>query len=579
MAKPSNSHVVVAALVAAVSLVVGAWWALSAPPDGEVPATARPTAVAPSGGEEQAATGERSAKSGSAPEPLATSSAKSTVAWPVKVDLELIRAAHVPKVKGLDPMGSGANARLSGRLSRGDRGVVGQVTFIGGANLGRVLECSSNGEFGAIDLYPGLAEVKITGPGIESIREVLLRGFATEQLNISYDFPGSVTGQVFDRDAQPLANVDVELDGQHVSSDEQGLFHFASAVGGERVRIVLRKQGYATRSDVVGVASGRPLGKERFTYTLQPAASLAIHLGPRIGGAGDSTVVISPEVQGIDRVYPWHRISPLRMPPGGTQILDDLPAMRVTVRVYHEGALANPESATVFLRVGEVAHHEVRFEPGPSVQGVVIDEEGRRVERARVVCEAPDRLAATHQYLQRTQFETMAEILPPLPMGAGEVITNFNGEFQLSTWPGFGAMRYLWAESADGKRWGGRAIATDGTTPIELVVKPVADGQWSVSLDFPGRHQGVPVIASVSGAARPEVIVPEGDPLVIKGLAAGSWRIRASWNGKPIFGPEGQTFDLDGDHLHSVPLPEGAIEGQDEDTLLRAGRLSPTRSN
>jgi len=579
MAKSSNSVGIVLALVGAAAAIGGAWWGLSSPPAGDEAASAAHSAATDAPEDESAGAGERMANTGPKPEPIATSSAKSTVAWPVKVSLELVRAAHVPKVKGLDPMGTGANARLNGRITQRDRGVAAKVEFLGGANVGRVLECSSNGEFGAIDLYPGLAEVRVTGPGVESIREVLLRGGASEELNISYDFPGSVTGQVFDRDAKPLENVDVELDGQHVRSDEKGLFHFGSAPGGERVRIVLRKDGYATRSAIVGVASGRTLPKEQFTYTLQPAAKLAIQLGPRIGGGGDSFVVIGPEVQGIDRLYPWHRISPLRMPPGSTREIDDLPAIRLTVRVFHEGALANPESATVFLRAGEVVRHDVRFEPGPSVMGVVLDEQGRRVEGARVVCEAPDRLGATHQYLKQTPFETLAEILPPLPMGAGEQRTNFNGEFQRSTGPQFGSMRYLWAESADGKRWGGRAIPTDAKSPIELVVTPIADGQWSVSLDFPGRHQGVPVVAIVSGAARPEVILPEGDPLVIKGLAAGTWRVQATWNGKPLLGFEGEQFELDGDHTHRIHLPEGAIEGQDEDTLLRAGRITATQSN
>lgn len=563
----------------AVALVASAWWWIdsSGAPNGAAAVPAAPrvpgdTVALPPGVE----------RVESAPAVLevdSLDSASSTVAWPVKVDLELIRPAHLPKAAGLPPLGSGANARLNGRLSRGDAPVVGKLTFTGGPNLGRVLECSSSGHFGAVDLYPGLAEVHVTAPGVESIREVVLRPHALEQLHITYDYPGSVLGQVFDRDAKPLESVDVELDGQHVFTDQEGYFRFDTAFGGERVRIVLRKRGFATLSGVVGVATGRPLGKEHFTYTLQPAASLAIQLGPRIGSSGDSVVVIEPEVQGLNRIYPWHRISPLRMAPGTSRLLDDLPAMRITVRVFHEGALANPESATVYLRAGDTERHEVRFEPGPSVVGVVVDEQGRRMEGARVVCEAADRLAAQHQYLAKTPFETAAEILAPMPMGSGEVRTGHNGEFQLSTWPKFGGMRYLWAQSADGRRWGGRAVSTTEPGRIELVVKPVESGQWALSVDLAGRHQGVPVVASIGGAAQPEVILPARKPLVLRGLSAGTWRIRASWNGKPILGAEGEEFELDGDHTHVIPTPQGAIEGQDEDTLLRAGRLGQVKSN
>lgn len=579
MTKKTSSLGVVAAAVSALALVAVAWWLFdgggASRSEAAVPRAPRvpgDTAAPPPGVERS----QQSLPPALEIDPV--TSATSTVAWPVKVDLELVRAAHLPKAAGLAPLGSGASARLSGRLSRGVHPVVGTLTFTGGPNLGRVLECSSSGDFGALDLYPGLAEVHVTAPGLESIREVLLRPNTTEQLNISYDFPGAVLGQVFDREAKPLAAVDVELDGRHVFSDEEGYFRFDTAFGGERVRIVLRKQGFATLTDIVGVATGRQLGKEHFTYTLQPAASLAIQLGPRIGAQGDATVVIQPEVQGLNRVYPWHRISPLRMAPGSTRVIDDLPAMRITVRVFHEGALALPESDTVFLRSGDTERHEVRFEPGPSVVGVVVDEKGRRMEGARVVCEAPDRLAAAHQYLAKMPYETGAEILPPLPVGSGEVRTNHDGEFQLSTWPKLGGMRYLWAQSADGRRWGGRAVATNEAGRIELVIKPVEAGQWAVSLDFAGRHQGVPVIASIGGAAQPEVILPAREPLVLRGLAAGTWRVRASWNGKPLLG-EGQEFELDSDHLHTIPLPEGAIVGQDEDTLLRAGRLGQSKPN
>lgn len=579
MAKRSSTFAVVAAVAGALALVAAAWWWLDRAPSSGGSAAAPAAPRVPGDTAPPVAGIERAESAPAVLEIDSLDAASSTVAWPVKVDLELIRAAHLPKAEGLAPLGSGASARLQGRLSRGDAPVVGKLTFTGGPNLGRVLECSSSGHFGAVDLYPGLAEVHVTAPGVESVREVLLRSHAQEQLNITYDFPGSVLGQVFDRDAKPLEAVDVELDGQHVFTDQEGYFRFDTAFGGERVRIVLRKQGFATLSGVVGVATGRPLGKEHFTYTLQPAASLALQLGPRIGASGDSVVVIEPEVQGLNRVYPWHRISPLRMPPGTTRVLDDLPAMRVTVRVFHEGALALPESATVYLRAGDTERHEVRFEPGPSVEGVVVDEQGRRMEGARVVCEAADRLAAQHQYLAKTPFETGAEILAPMPMGSGEVRTGHNGEFVLSTWPKFGGLRYLWAQSADGRRWGGRAVSTTEPGRIELVVKPVESGQWSVSLDLAGRHQGVPVIASIGGAAQPEVILPARKPLVLRGLSAGTWRVRASWNGKPILGIEGEEFELDGDHTHVIPTPEGAVQGQDEDTLLRAGRLGQLKSN
>ncbi len=501
--------------------------------------------------------------------------AETSVAWPVRVELELLRGAHLPTAKGAQPMGSGATAKLRGRLLRGEGGVQGRVAFSGGPNAGRVLATNERGEFGALDLYPGLAELRVTASGFESVRELQLRSNQLAELNISYDLPGQFYCQVFDREGKGIQGVDVELDGSHVRTDEQGIAHFGSTPGGDIVQLVLRKDGYATQCSRVSVAAGRVTELGRYAFTLQPAASLEVTLGARAGARHDATVILLPEVSGMNRSYPWHRVSPARVAPGTTLRLDDLPPIRVAVRVFHDGAVAKPESTIAFLDPGTVERVAFDFEPAPALAGIAVDGAGRRLENARIVCEAPDRIGATLQYLQQMPRILEEEIVPSFPPGASEARTNFNGEFTLATWPALGDTRYVWGESADGKLWGAKAVRTDATE-LQLVLVPLESGRAAVSLVFPGRKQGLPVVVSVGGRPREEVVVPPDEPLAVEGLATGTWRMRASWNGRPLARGGAEDFELSQDRTLDITLPEGAIVGQDADTLLRAGRSLPS---
>ena len=75
-----------------------------------------------------------------------------TVLWPARVELDLLRADYLPEEAGVDPIGSGRTARLSGRLAHSNEGgVEGEVRFVAGPNEGRVLTCDVTGSFGATD--------------------------------------------------------------------------------------------------------------------------------------------------------------------------------------------------------------------------------------------------------------------------------------------------------------------------------------------------------------------------------------------------------------------------------------------
>jgi hypothetical protein len=101
----------------------------------------------------------------------------------------------------------------------------------------------------------------------------------------------------------------------------------------------------------------------------------------------------------------------------------------------------------------------------------------------------------------------------------------------------------------------------------------VGVGSGVLELEFPGRVQGTPVELTVNGEPIDPGIVPLEQPLTIEDLEHGTWRLSGVWNGQELFGGAGyQDVEIEGRARALVQLPEGAIHGQDEETLLRAGQ-------
>jgi hypothetical protein len=574
MSSSRKTALILSAFVAGAGVIAAVWYATSPPAaDTHAPSVA-PNAAGPRAAPTaKVDTPELGEPRDDGTLPSAPAKVATTVVWPVKIELELVRGTQMPTAKDVPAFRTGATARFSGRILRGETGVAAQVTFTAGMNLGRVLDCNADGEFGAIDLFPGIGEVHVTGPGIESVREVRLHsgGNSDEPLNISYGLPGEVWGTVFDHEAKGIAEVDVELDGQHTTTDENGVFHFETMNAGDALELILKKPGFATQWQRMGVPAGRVIAKGQKTYTMLPGASLEIGLGGRVGAKGDAQVILLPEQMNLERSYPWHRISPLALAPGTSRRLDDLPSTRIRVRVFHEGAIAEPEQSTVTLRAGETAALTVRLDPAPALNGIVMDREGRRIEDARVTFETPDRTATTLQYLGEMPVALESEIIPPIAPAVGEARSNAKGEFLLSSWPKFGKARYLSASTDDGSLFGAMVVPA-GTKQVQLIVAPVTQGTATLNLDFTGRHQGLPVEASINGVPREPTVLATGDPMRLSGLATGTWRLRATWNGRSLLAAPFLDFDLTGDLTQSLETPAGAVQGQDADTRLRAGK-------
>jgi len=500
---------------------------------------------------------------------------KTTVAFPLKLKLELVQPAGVPRSAGMPPLGSSANARLVGSLMDGRGEPLGaQLQFIAGPNQGRTLSTNASGKFGASDLYPGLSVIQIEGPGeLDARRETLLRGNAETTLNIGFGLPGAVGGRVIDREDNPIPGATIEVDGQVAFSDLEGKFLLSSVPSGLNLECIVTKEGFAAHFELVSVAASK--ANDKLVFRLLPGASLDVELPEAVGAKGEANIVLMSSNTFGARTYPWRLKNPVRAVPGSRVRIDDLPTgVRVRVYVFHTGAYAVPEYQEALLSEGSPQLAVVHLVAAPVIVGSVRTRDGLVVQDAKVRLEAPDRVGSTVAYFDQPSVFLESEVLPNFPMGLQETRSDHNGRFEFTSFPKQAPKRYLIAESADGLLRGAAVVGPQDET-VDVVVAAHGDGASKLAIEFPGRHQALDVQCSVQGAPRNPELVPAGEPCVIEGLAPGTWKLTATWNGEnvPIEGEGGApgVFKLEGETTQVVRLPRGAIVGQDEDTLLRRG--------
>ncbi|MBK7875530.1 MAG: carboxypeptidase regulatory-like domain-containing protein [Planctomycetes bacterium] len=563
------------ALVACLGLVLagGAFWLLSTPPDaGAARPLANPDARA--GAPLETESGERREATPLVDESdlLATPEASTTVVYPLRVELELVRATSELQAEGAPRRGSSATARIKGSIMDSNgQPVRGQVEVRAGPNAGRVFYCDGKGQFGANDLYPGRVLLDVTGPGIlGSLREVVLRQERETLLHIGYGRPASVIGEVYDAEGNLLEGAKVTLDGLVAQTDEQGTFSFPYVAAGETTLFV-EKEGFASTFQVVPVPAGGAIEKGRLKFRLQRGARLVISLNDRVNSGVPAQVFVLPSSLSAQRSYPWFKLNPVQIYPGGTVTVDDLPPQRVTLRLYHAGAIAKPAQREVTLDPGAPQTVELAMEPAPVVVGIVKLGD-RPAANAEVSLEVPDRVAATLTGLGESNFLLLeSEVLPDSPLAVQRVTTNASGEFQLSANESVSKVRYLVARSADGKAQGG-VVLRGGEEKVEIVMQPISasDGAAEFVLQTSPRFQGLPVEVTVDGTPRDRVVLPPERDLHVEGLVAGEWRVRVTWQGGNVMEP--QLVDLRAEVTLSVKLPEGAVIGQDDETRRRAGK-------
>jgi hypothetical protein len=503
--------------------------------------------------------------------PVAEAAAKTNVAFPLKVELELLASAVRPKTEGAERVGSDATARLTGSVHGADgKGIAAEVQFVAGPNVGRRLVASREGAFGANDLYPGLCVVRISSAAcVGSMRMVLLRKDRDTQLNVGYGRPGFVTGTVQDASGVPIQDAKVTVDGQETKTNEKGEFVFPEVASGETLAIA-EKPGLAASQQKIVVVAGEAMEKGRLVFTLRPGARLSVTIGDRINVENEAQLFILPDNSDAQRDFPWYRLNPVSIYPGGTKMIEDLPARKVVLRLFHAGAAANPPTRSVLLREAATEAVELHLVAAPIVNGKVTDG-GKPAQGADVVLEAPSRSQAALAVLGETNYlELERDVFPDFPTAVQHAKTNASGEYVLDNSEGVTRTRYLHATSSDGRRTAWKALH-GGETHVDLALEP-SRGDGELILQMAGRTQGLPVEITVDGAPRDPQVLPLGRDLHIGGLAPGTWKFSAKWNGETIF--DGMLVDVKEETTLSLTLPEGAIVGQDADTLRRAGKLT-----
>ena len=568
--RSSSRNLLLSALaVGAAALAGGLWWALGAatPAPAVVAGPIEPAPVTPQV-ERPAEPIEREPDALAAPT-VDDASLGTTVAYPLRVELQLVRAALTLQGGDAPAAGSGATARLRGSVHNGNGGDSRvEVRFVAGLNEGRVLYSDRTGAFGANDLYPGLSLVEIRGDGIPGAkREVRLRADRDSQLHVPFGRPASIHGRVRDRQDKAVAGARVEVDGQEATSDEEGWFYFPRVAPGEVIAIAT-KEGWAGARQQLTVVAGTTLERGKFALTLEPAGRLQVTVAGRLNAQGEALLYVLPASLDQERKFPWHTLNPVRIFPGGTKTIEDLPESHVTLRLFHAGAVALPRERNVSIQAGHTAAVELELEPAPVVKGVV-RRDGAPVEGAVVRLEVPERVSAIAASVGGDWLSIEREILPNLPSAVQHTTTNALGQYVLSANETVSPTRYLVALSPDGRARGG-AVLRGGETEVDVELEPLSQGERELVLQMDGRIQALPVEIVVDGAPREAVLLPPGRDLHVAGLVAGSWKLTAKWSSDVLV--ESQPIELTEDVSFSLTLPEGAIRGADEDELQRAGR-------
>lgn len=497
---------------------------------------------------------------------------ETTVAWPLKVDLRLLEAKLDPRAEGVPAKGTGANAALEGRImGTKQEGLSARLTVVAGANQGRVFHCDRSGAFGASDLYPGLSLIRVDAGVHTSVREVSLRQRQTTQLNIGYSRPSSVFGEVIDREGRPIEGAAVRMDGQEVFTDYEGAFHFSRMTSGH-VYCEVEKPGYASYREILPISGGHTIERGQIKFTLEQGARLEILVQERVGSAGEAELFFLPAAaRGRDRRFPWHKVNPTKVYPGGRVLIEDLPPERVNLWLFHTGAVASPRATAVRLRGGETTTKTLHLQPAPTIRGVVTHD-GKPVDRARVASEAPDRGAAALSVFGEGPGFFLISLLPDFPMAREEVFTDAEGRFAVTAWEDVATAHYVSASARDGQL-GACKIVPRGEREVELELEELDDGTSRVTLELARRFQGLPVEVRVNGAPREKLVLPSDEDLIVGDLNDGAWALVATWRGAKLL--ETKRFDLDGRYTAQVELPDEAILGQTEDELIRAGLRKP----
>lgn len=570
---PSLAIAVVVLLVGAVATIALTQWDPASPPplvvideDGGVE-EAGPAAGT---GIETALVGETTERQAEIPLSLDT-----TVIWPLEVRLDLVEDLSLPEVPAGPPLGSGRNARLSGRIANAAGGPVpATIRFDVGANAGRVLVCDASGRFGASDLIPGMAIVDVDGPEIlGSRREVRLRAGQDELLNIGYGRPGTVQGRVVGENGDGVVGARVRLDGQELETADDGTFFYPEVAAG-RCLLEVSHEGFVDYRTLLGVAGGFVVEPGTLQFVLRRPCSLRLVLRPNIGGPEPALVYLMPANSNRERSFPWHTINPVFLTGDAPVVVKDLPAGPIHIRTFRTGAEAQPSYKQVYLNPGDETEAVIRLEPAPVIAGAVFRSDGEAAAGATVRLSAADVARANQRLFPTSDQLWLEHVLPLMPSVEQVVTADGSGRFRLTSWSNLSPFRLLEITSRDGSQSQRMVVGPEhDDSELELHLSDSERVDARLEVVIPGRIQALPIEVVVNGAPRGSRVLAASQDLEVEDLVPGTYRLRVQWHGERVAKEPALVIVDSARALWTVP--QGAIEGQSAETWRKLGRVYP----
>jgi hypothetical protein len=474
--------------------------------------------------------------------------------FPIEVDLELVLADQPSDTKGATPLGSAATARLKGSVISGVNTPVGaEVRFEAGPNQGRLLQCDATGRFGATNLFPGRAVLRVSGPGIPGSRRVVLLRQKTEtELNIGYGRLTEITGEVFARDQRPLAGAKVSFDGQDTTSDEAGVFHFDGVASGQAL-VVVELAGYASIQEELTVPAAKKIEKGQLKYVLEKGGTLEIDIPGERSNVEALCYILADVAPGTQRSYPWFLVNPVHIYPGGSTTVHDLPAGSFTLRVFLAGAMAKPPTKSARLDIGGTAQVTLGLEPGPRIHGLV-RLNGQPVQHAEVTLEAADRLGATlTAFGAPNEFFVETEVLPDAPPAFQRAFSDAAGTYEVSSWESVARERYLVARYDNGRQVASKFLK-GGESEVDLDLHSSGGGDGLLRIVLGERQKDLPVRVTINGEPRPPLTLPAGQDLRVGELNRGRWKLSLRYNGATL--AAGKEVEVGAETALPIELPK-----------------------
>lgn len=273
--------------------------------------------------------GEPAAVGDMAPAPaLATSPG----AAPARVADEPAAVRVVVDPVGAAPGEADATASLVGRLcDDSGRGLVGELACTLGAGLGATGASGGDGGFAIAGLYPGFCRWRVRTPLGTCERELSLRPGVPTRLDLTFGRGVVIGGSVRDGRGAPVDGAVVEFDGVTTVTGSDGSFAGRAAAAGP-VSLLVRAAGFAASWQAL------PADDLDLRVVLLPGCRLRL----AAHGPGTADVYLLPASTGPRAVgggsqFPWHLVSPRRLPAGAEVLLDGLPAMAIAVHTVPAG--------------------------------------------------------------------------------------------------------------------------------------------------------------------------------------------------------------------------------------------------